>query len=293
VIVVATDDFEVYHDVVAELRERDATFTTVERDEPLPESAGVVIVAADEAESVRAELAGDGPREGGNGGTDTIDDETADGEDGAGDQDEGTDAEPRPDDVEAPGDVEVVVAEPENARAAVEEALQLARQEEGRLVVGVDPGDRPGIAILTGETVVAAFQVPVADAAEVIRREVADATDPVVRIGDGARRQGARLIDALEDVRVELVDETGTTPSLGAGVSGVGDVLAAVNIARREGEVVEAREIDPTAGELRSIQQRSREAATDNRAIDERLARRVARGELTVEEALAERREDA
>jgi len=246
VIVVATDDFEVYHDVVAELRERDAVFTTIEPEEPLPERASILIVAADEVDSAadRFDL--------------------------------------------AESDVELVGADPGDPRTAVESALQLARGEEGRVVVGVDPGDRPGVAVLVGDTVVAAYQVPVGDVAEVVRSEVEDAPDPVVRIGDGARLQGSRLVDALEDVRVELVDETGTTPSLGAGASGVGDVLAAVNIARRESEVIEAREIDPTAGEVRRIQARSREESAENRAIDERLARRVATGELTVEEALAE-----
>jgi hypothetical protein len=72
----------------------------------------------------------------------------------------------------------------------------------------------------------------------------------------------------------------------------MGDVLAAVNIARIEGEEVESRDIEPTAGEIRTIQDRSREQSAENRAIDESLARRVAVGELTVEEALAEHRGD-
>jgi len=249
VIVVATEDFEVYHDVVAELRERDAVFTTVEPGEEFPKRTTVVIVATDELEDAPAEF-------------------------------------------DLPDDVDLVGAEPDDPRSAVEAALQLARGEEGRLIVGIDPGDRPGIAVLVGDTVVAAYHVPLETVAETVRSEVEDATDPVVRIGDGARLQGSRLIDSFDDVRVELVDETGTTPSLGTGASGLGDVLAAVNIAQREGEVVEARKIDPTAGELRRIQARSREQGADNRAIDEVLARRVASGELTVEEALEEHRED-
>jgi hypothetical protein len=86
------------------------------------------------------------------------------------------------------------------------------------------------------------------------------------------------------------VDETGTTPYLGTGARGMGDVLAAVNIARLEGERVEGRDVNPTAGELQVIQNRSRERADDNREIDEELARRVAAGELTLEEAMEEHR---
>ena len=95
----------------------------------------------------------------------------------------------------------------------------------------------------------------------------------------------------LDDVPVELVDETGTTPSLGAGARGMGDVLAAVNIARLEGERVDSREVDPTAGELQRIKTESRDRSDGDRTIDAGLARRVAAGELTLDEALSEHRE--
>jgi hypothetical protein len=242
VIVVATADFELYHEVVALLRDRGVAFTTVEAGDDLPEEASVVIAAPD-------------------------------------------------DDVGGDGETERVTATAADARRAVDEALALLRGGEGRTVVGVDPGIRPGIAVLAGETVVAAFQVPLGDAVETIRREVADAVDPLVRIGDGARLQGARLVNDLDDVTVELVDETGTTPYLGTGTRGMGDVLAAVNIARLEGERIDSREVDPTAGELQRIKDRSRQLSTDDRTIDEGLARRVAAGDLTVEEALDEHRD--
>jgi hypothetical protein len=195
--------------------------------------------------------------------------------------------DPRPDDG---ADVEVVTADPERPQRAAETALAAVRTGGGRTVVGVDPGTRPGIAVLAGETIVAAYQVPPSRAVEVVRDRVVDAADPVVRVGDGARLEGARVIDELDDVRVELVDETGTTPHLGAGARGAGDVLAAVNIARTEGETVESRDVEPTAGELQAIKDRSRERSDGDRTIDETLARRVALGDLTIEEALAEHR---
>jgi hypothetical protein len=243
VIVVATADFELYHEAVDLLRDRGVTFTTVEPGDDLPEGASVVITAPHDASLAD----GDG--------------------------------------------VERVTATADDARRAVDEALTLLRGGEGRTVVGVDPGTRPGIAVLSGETVVAAFQVPLGDAVDTVRTEVADAVDPLVRVGDGARLQGARLVNELDDVTVELVDETGTTPYLGTGARGMGDVLAAVNIARLAGETVDSRDIDPTAGELQRIKDRSREVSTDDRTIDDSLARRVAAGDLTVEEALAEHRD--
>ena len=242
-IVVATADFEVYHGVVNELRDRGVTFTTIELDDDLPERTTVVVSAPDEEP-------------------------------------------PNPD------DLPVVRADPSDPRHAVDEVLAVLRGGSGRTVVGVDPGERPGVAVLSGEMVVATFHVPLVDAAAVVREEVEDAVDPLVRVGDGARLQGAKIIDDLEAVPVELVDETGTTPYLGTGARGMGDVLAAVNIARLEGEQVDSRTIEPTAGELQRIKERSREAGEENRAIDEELARRVALGDLTMEEALAEHRDD-
>jgi hypothetical protein len=238
VIVVATADFEVYHDLVTELRERGLEFTTVEGDAPLPEETTLVLTSS--GESVDA------------------------------------------------GDVPVVTAEPGAPRNAVEEAVALLRGEGGRTVVGIDPGEMPGIAVLVGEMVVATFQVPPADVADIVDEEVAGAPNPLVRIGDGARLVGARIIDDIEGVPIELVDETGTTPYLGTGTRNVGDVLAAVNIARIEGEPVEARDVQPTEGELKRIKERSREESEHNRAIDTDLARRVAGGELTIEQALEE-----
>jgi len=240
VIVVATADFEVYHDVVAALRDRQVAFTTVEPGESLPADASAVIV---------------GPGE----------------------------------DREA--DVPVIEAAPDGARAAVDTALG-RRADDDSVVVGIDPGTKPGIAVLTDDTLVAAFQVPLEDAAEVVHREVEGATEAVVRIGDGARLRGSRLIDELADVRVELVDETGTTPYLGTGARGMGDVLAAVNIARRPGEPIEGRTIEPTEGELRAIQERSRRESDRNRTIPASLAREVATGERTMDEALAAHEED-
>ena len=251
-IVVATADFEVYHEVVNELRGRGVEFTTIEPDGEVPDGTRVLITGTDD------ELCDD------------LGDEL--------------DAEET--------DAIRILASANAPRRAVEEALSHLRGAGGRTVIGIDPGTRPGIAVLSGEMVVAAFHVPANTVVETVHREVADAVDPLVRIGDGARLQGAKIINELEDVTVELVDETGTTPYLGTGARGMGDVLAAVNIARLEGEVVESRDIEPTPGELQVIKNQSRERSAENRAIDEELARRVASGDLTIDEALDEHREE-
>ncbi|MEF8937984.1 MAG: hypothetical protein V5A32_08530, partial [Halovenus sp.] len=187
--------------------------------------------------------------------------------------------------------MDVVEGSAENPRAAVEAVIASLRGDDGRTIVGIDPGEQPGIAVLTGDMIVATFQVPPRRVADVVHEEIADAPNPLIRIGDGARLIGTRIVDELDDVPVELVDETGTTPYLGTGVRGLGDVLAAVNIARIEGEEIDSREIEPTAGEIKRIQEQSREQSDENRTIDGKLARQVALGELTVREALDEHRD--
>ncbi|MGM0604600.1 MAG: hypothetical protein ACQETB_02885 [Halobacteriota archaeon] len=245
-IVVATEDFRLYHEAVTALRERGVTFTTIEPTADLP--TGTTVVIAGERDRI------------------SLDD--------------------RP-------DVELVRAAPDSIRPAIEAALSILRGGDGRFVVGVDPGANPGIAVLSGETVVAAFQVPLTEAVDVIESEIEDATNPLVRIGDGARLQGARIVNGLSDASIELVDETGTTPYLGSGARGMGDVLAAVNIARLEGEPIGSREIEPTAGELERIKTESRARSDGDRTISESLARDVAAGERTIDEAIAAHRKRA
>jgi hypothetical protein len=243
VIVVATEDFEVYHEVVTELRERNISFTTIEPGDDVPTKATAIVTSTDE---------------------------------------------PTPE-----TDIPVIHAEPGTPRTAIEDVIAVLRGENGRTVIGIDPGEMPGIAVLSGDIVIATYQVPPDEVADIVHEETAEAVDPVVRIGDGARLIGARIVDDIENVPVELVDETGTTPYLGtgAGERGMADILAAVNIARMEGESIESREVQPTPGELKRIKERSREQSAENRAIGEELARRVATGELTIEEALSKHRD--
>lgn len=241
-IVVATEDFELYHDILDELRMRELTFTTITPGESIPGSTSVILT---------------GPE----------------------------------DEVTVGSDIPIISTDIDGAHEAIETAISHIRGASGHVVVGVDPGERPGIAVLRGGLVVSAFHVPFEHAVETIQAEVSDHPDAIVRIGNGARLKGAQLVNELDDIEVELVDETGTTPYLGTGARGAGDILAAVNIAHRRGDPIDTREIEPTPGELQRIQRRSRELSPTNRQIDAGLAESVAHGELTVEEALERHRE--
>lgn len=146
----------------------------------------------------------------------------------------------------------------------------------------------------SGDTVVAASHVPLGDAVDTVLAAVEGEPDALVRVGDGDRLRSARIVNGLEGVAVELVDESGTTPTLGRGAGGKGmaDVLAAVNIARIEGEPVETRDVEPTAGETQRIKNESRDRSDGDLTVSGELARGVALGELTLEEAIAEQRDE-
>ncbi len=160
------------------------------------------------------------------------------------------------------------------------------------LVIGIDPGRRPGIAVLSGDMVIAVYQVGVTEVEPTLRKIAHEyrANISTIRIGSGARLMTAQIINTLLEggFKVELVDETGTTPYVGKNIhtSQVRDIIAAINIARIKGEPVGHREIEPSKGEIRVIQESSRSQSEGRATIPKYLARRVARGEITLDEAI-------
>ncbi|WP_230741432.1 hypothetical protein [Methanooceanicella nereidis] len=161
------------------------------------------------------------------------------------------------------------------------------------LVVGIDPGRRPGIAVLSGDIVIAVHQVGVTEVEPLLKKIAHDysARVSLVRIGHGARLITTQIINSLlqSGFKVELVDESGTTPYIGKNIhtSTVRDLIAAINIARIKGVPVGKMEVEPSKGEIRVIQESSRSMSEGRATIPRYLARQVARGELTIDEAIA------
>src|SRR5438876_620584 len=91
---------------------------------------------------------------------------------------------------------------------------------------------------------------------------------------------------ARDRLRVEIVDEAGTTHR-----TPQPDVDAAIDIARTPGRRVQPPfEIRPTPGEVREIQRRSRLESGGLVTISSELAGAVARGDFSLEEAIARAR---
>lgn len=161
------------------------------------------------------------------------------------------------------------------------------------VVIGIDPGRRPGIAVLSGDMVIAVHQVSITEVEPLILKISRDYKpgSVLVRIGNGARLITTQIINALlqAGIKVELVDETGTTPHIGRDVHthALRDILAAINISRIKGVPVGRQEVEPSKGEIRVIQESSRSLSDGRATIPRYLARQVARGELTIDEAIS------
>ena len=236
-----TEDFRLYHDLVAALKRKDIPFVSLSFARRIPGTVGAVLTSPEEAPRIRF------PR----------------------------------------------VVAVEEIESAVARGLQLLRGKSTwtELLIGIDPGSEPGVAVVGDGEVVDART---ASSPEAVAQVVQDAirTFPArtqrVRIGHGDPTNRNRTINALsrEGLRVDIVDEAGTTHR-----TEQPDVDAAIRIAFTPG--VRARafyEIRPTRGELREIQRRSRVSSGGKVSISADLAAMVARGEVTIDQAIDRQR---
>ena len=107
----------------------------------------------------------------------------------------------------------------------------------------------------------------------------------IIKIGDGSPTIRNRIVNCClsRNLSVELVDERRTS----FGLPRHHHHSAAVRIANMEGVNVEAKlSLEPTEGELRELQRRSRTVSEGRLTISSNLAKAVAVGRLTMEEAL-------
>lgn len=184
----------------------------------------------------------------------------------------------------------ICVSDPE--KGAEQALVYLSSTERcSELVIGVDPGKKPGIAVVCDGKVVETVQ---AMSPEDCLRIVGSALSSreygraVIRVGHGDLTNRNRTIGALRalGLRMELVDESNTTK-----LTKNSDTDAAVSIAFTEGsEIRKEYAVEPTDGEIREIQRRSRIESRGMLTIGKELADSVARGSMTMEKAIDEQR---
>ena len=194
---------------------------------------------------------------------------------------------------------DMIIIADNRPQATLDKALSMLFGENfDQIIVGIDPGKYPGVAVLGNNKTISVHHVSVGDVCPLIRRIMTEFENKkiIVRIGHGARLIRSQLINGILDlgIQVEMVDETGTTPHLGKGVHGqvVSDIIAAINISLIPGKIVGKQFIEPSNGEVRVIQESSREYSNGRTTIPRLLARAVAKGELTLDEAMERHKKD-
>jgi hypothetical protein len=174
--------------------------------------------------------------------------------------------------------------------AAVEHALD-AGPPDGEMVVGIDPGPRPGYAVFTGTKCLAEGVLDSPEAAGVFAGQLHHrfpSRHVVFRVGTGDPPSRNRIVNVLlaHHRAVELVDEQGTTPR---GHRRPRDAAAARSIARGLGRSVRDRlPTTFTPGEVANLQRLSREGSGGQVTISRSSAHRVLEGEISLADAVAE-----
>ncbi len=173
------------------------------------------------------------------------------------------------------------------------------RERFKRVYIAIDPGERPGLSVVADNRVLEVHHLKNPRDVEIILDLLEKYPGAKIKIGHGAKRQRILMLKALADLLgydypITVVNESRTTPKVGGiEVSQVQDIVAAINIGLREGrevpigELIEAKE--PTKREIEDIKRRSRELS-GNITISSKLAREVALGNLTLEEAIEKQR---
>ncbi len=215
---------------------------------------------------------------------------------------------------EIPSSVRVVITTPSERRFVKHPSIVLAKKEKSwteivdealialekyveysKLTIGVDPGEKPGVAIIGDNKVVSVYRLK--DVKEIIDvvKDVEDkflAKEMVIKIGHEAPLHRNIILNSLinKGYNVEIVNETNSTPYLGKGTrytSGMKDVIAAINIAISKGKTVNtSMEVKPKKGDIKNIQEKSRIQSKGKITISREYAEKVAKGEITLKKAI-------
>ena len=185
-----------------------------------------------------------------------------------------------------------------NAVSSAVSTWLLSRQLEAppkQLVVGVDPGPRPGFAFLADGVVLGKREMDAIDDAIDATVQLVTRVKPMqvlVRIGHGSPVHRDRLVNRMLSMgyHVEIVNEHRTSSGQPRHAHGA----AAIKIAMLAGKPIhEQRSVQVTDGELRNLQRISRQRSKGRLTLSLEAARRVACGEVTLDEALEEAGHDA
>ena len=181
------------------------------------------------------------------------------------------------------------LGEKDDISLMIDRALKILEGKDTfeKLIIGIDPGKRPGVAVLGDGEILNVHQVDSPEKVVDILKQVKKTypkQDILIRIGHGAPTHRNRIINALYNfgVPMEMVDESHTTQK-----TVQPDIKAAIDIALGSGIPIKSKlEVNPTEGEIKNIQRISRMESNGAITISKPLAQKVASGEITLEDAI-------
>ncbi len=191
-----------------------------------------------------------------------------------------------------------------DAYDSVDYAIDLAMQKltgkelYAKISIGIDPGERPGIAVVCDDILLQKLQV---DSPEKVVGAVKrflqcyPSKETFIRIGHGSVINRNRIINSLIplEVPIEIVDETRTTPAQQKRRSIRDSEAAAVIALLSGGRVQSTLPIETSRGAIKNIQRWSRQLSEGRFTISEETAHRVLKGELSLLEALEQEKKPA
>ena len=152
----------------------------------------------------------------------------------------------------------VILKNESDSAIIVDEAIRIVRgkKDYDKVVIGVDPGETFGIAILGDGNVLETFYCSSLEETQKVISENLErvgSSVKVVKIGDGAPTYTKKMLGLLDEylpkgVRIEIVSEAGTSHFIKdtAHRRGLRDMMSAKMIAGRQGQVYHRRKTDET-----------------------------------------------
>jgi hypothetical protein len=191
------------------------------------------------------------------------------------------------------GDHTVAVDSGGSIDHALDIALQrlMGKELYSRVLVGIDPGERPGVAVVGDDIILQKDQMENPEVVvEYVKRclDIYPAKETIVRIGHGSLMIRNRIINSLISLKIpiEIVDETSTSRADFARFR-ERDGAAAAAIAVLTGGKVQTRlPLEPTRGAIKNIQKKSRDLSEGRFTISEKTAIAVLQGKMSLLEAI-------
>jgi len=176
---------------------------------------------------------------------------------------------------------------------AIDLALQKLTGKDvySKIFIGIDPGERPGIAIVGDDILLQKIQI---DSPEKVVNSIIHflrvypSKEVQIRIGHGSIINRNRIINSLIPLKIpiEIVDETSTTPTQLKGRSEKDREAAAAIALLSGGEVQTNLPLEPSRGAIKNVQKQSRKLTEGKYTISEGSALKVLQGKISLIEAI-------